>query len=196
LQHNHIVRAVAFPPQTRPQIVATGGMEKKLRVYDLNQSSSDASNADTSTAPCFEIGPGEHEGTIRSVVWTPDPNILVSASEDKKIRWWDMRARSAITSFTLDGTLGTCEMDAIGIKDGCSTLSVAAGKNVYFFDSDKPGELIKKVETKYDIASVAINGKAGKFVTGSPSDTWVRVWDFETGAETGKMICRTAKMAD
>jgi serine-threonine kinase receptor-associated protein len=182
------VRAVAFPPQIRPTIVATGGMEKKLRVYDLNQSTNGASNVENSTAPSFEIGPGEHEGTIRSVIWTPDPNVLVTGSEDKKIRWWDMRARSSITSFTVDGTLGTCEMDAIGIKDGSATLSVAAGKSVYFFDSDKPGELIKKVETKYDIASVSVNGKSGKFVTGSPSDTWVRVWDFETGTETGELI--------
>ena len=35
LSHNHIVRAVAFPNQPHPQILATGGMEKKLRIYDL-----------------------------------------------------------------------------------------------------------------------------------------------------------------
>jgi serine-threonine kinase receptor-associated protein len=77
-------------------------------------------------------------------------------------------------------------MDALGLREGAATLSVAAGKNVYFFESDRPAALVKKVETKYEVASVAINGRAGKFVTGSPGDTWVRVWDLETETETGK----------
>src|ERR1700760_4834846 len=98
LQHNHIVRAIAFPPQSRPQILATGGAEKKLRVFDLSLSSGSSSTAADPTAnapngasvapapaataaatssataaqaPSYEIGPGVHTGTIRSVVWTP-----------------------------------------------------------------------------------------------------------------------------
>jgi serine-threonine kinase receptor-associated protein len=97
-----------------------------------------------------------------------------------------MRARAPVGSFTLDGPLGSCEMDALGVKEGSATLSVAAGKNVYFFESDRPASLVKKVETRYEIASVAINGRLGKFVTGSPGDTWVRVWDLEEEKETGK----------
>ena len=38
LQHNHIVRAVAFPSgQDKPSALATGGMEKKLRIWDLTR---------------------------------------------------------------------------------------------------------------------------------------------------------------
>jgi serine-threonine kinase receptor-associated protein len=192
LQHNHIVRAIAFPPHKRPQILATGGMEKKLRVFDLSQSASGPENGTangattpSSSAPSFEIGAGVHGGTIRSVVWTPDPSVLITACEDKVLRWWDMRSRSSIGTFTLDGPLGSCEMDSLGLNEGEATLSVAAGKNVYFFESNRPATLVKKIETKYEIASVAINGRAGKFVTGSPGDTWVRVWDLETETETG-----------
>jgi serine-threonine kinase receptor-associated protein len=101
------------------------------------------------------------------------------------LRWWDMRARAPVGSFTLDGPLGSCEMDALGLREGSASLSVAAGKHVYFFESDRPAALVKKIETKYEIASVAINGRAGKFITGSPRDTWVRVWDLESEVETG-----------
>lgn len=191
LQHNHIVRAVAFPNQPRPQIVATGGMEKKLRIFDLSRSSSSSSPVQEAatpvTPPSYEIGAGVHTGTIKSIVWAADPNVLITAAEDKKIRWWDLRTQSTIGEYTVDGSVGTCELDNTS-ADG--VLSVAAGKSVYFFDSSSPGSLIKSMKTPYEIASVAFHGGQRKFVTGgsSQNDTWVRVWDFdqETELETNK----------
>ncbi|KAK1064447.1 hypothetical protein LTR33_012055, partial [Friedmanniomyces endolithicus] len=76
LQHNHIVRAVAFPPQARPQVLAAGGMEKKLRVFDLSRAVNGPSGVDGAGAttgvddalvPSYEIGAGEHQGAIKSI---------------------------------------------------------------------------------------------------------------------------------
>jgi serine-threonine kinase receptor-associated protein len=200
LQHSHIVRAIAFPPQPRPRILATGGAEKKLRIFDLSQATPllpaeeplpDGFVPNGATdAPSFEIGPGVHGGTIRSIVWTPDINIIVTAAEDKKLRWWDLRTRSTIGEYTLDGTVGSCEIDPIALDDSGSptgTLSVAAGKTVYFFHAERPATLIKSIQTPYEIASVSLNGAARKFVTGSANDTWVRVWDFDEENELGKL---------
>ncbi|KAF2003980.1 serine/threonine kinase receptor associated protein-like protein [Amniculicola lignicola CBS 123094] len=186
LQHNHIVRAVAFPNQPRPQILATGGMEKKLRIFDLSRGSSASSpiNDSSSAAPAmsYEIGAGVHTGTIKSIVWTADPNILVTASEDKKIRWWDLRTQSTVGEYTVEGVVGTCEMDNTS-ADGI--LNVASGHSVYFFNSTAPGTLIKSIKTPYEIASVALHSGQRKFVTGgsSQNDTWVRVWDFDEEKE-------------
>ncbi|OCK77224.1 serine/threonine kinase receptor associated protein-like protein [Lepidopterella palustris CBS 459.81] len=188
LQHNHIVRAVAFPNQPHPQILATGGMEKKLRIFDLSRSSASSSptnpydTSSSATPPSYEIGPGVHAGTIKSIVWGPDRNILITAAEDKKIRWWDLRTRSTIGEFAVEGMVGTCELDN---TSGDGVLSVAAGNSVYFFDSMQPAALIKSVKTPYEIASVALHGGQRKFVTGgsSQNDTWVRVWDFDEEKE-------------
>lgn len=185
LQHNHIVRAVAFPNQARPQILATGGMEKKLRIFDLSRG--DASSASPQETPSYEIGAGVHGGTIKSIVWGADPNTIITAAEDKKIRWWDLRQQNTIGEFTVDGVVGTCELDNTS-SDG--VLSVAAGRSVYFFNSPSPASLIKSIKTKYEIASVALHSGQRKFVTGgsNQNDTWVRVWDFdeETELETNK----------
>ncbi|KAF2197227.1 WD40 repeat-like protein [Delitschia confertaspora ATCC 74209] len=188
LQHEHIVRAIAFPNQPHPQILATGGLEKKLRIFDLSRSSSTSSPVDgtsSSTSPpatSFEIGPGVHTGAIKSIVWGSDRNILITASEDKKIRWWDLRTQRTIGEFGVEGVLGTCELDNTS-ADG--VLSVAAGKSVYFFDAARPGGLIKSVKTPYEVASVALHSGQRRFVTGgsSQSDTWVRVWDFDAEKE-------------
>ena len=65
---------------------------------------------------------------------------------------------------------------------------MAAGKNIYLFSGSSPGHLLKHIPTEREIASVAVNGQAGRFVIGSPSDTWVHVWDLESEREleTGK----------
>lgn len=196
LPHNHIVKAVAFPPQENPQILATGGAEKKLRIWDLSRAGStgeaNGSNgvggdADGSTsAPCWEVGAGAHQATINSIVWSPDSHVLITAADDKKLRWWDLRTQTPIGEYTLEGQVGTCEIDSLPLNgaSGHGTLSVAAGKSVYFFEPDKPGSLLKQVKTPYEVASVALNGTARKFVTGHRNDTWVRVWDYDTETET------------
>lgn len=204
LPHNHIVRAIAFPPQPRPQILATGGHEKKLRIFDLssigniangegtneNASPTNATADATPTAPVpsYEIGAGVHQGTIKSIIWSPDSHVIITAADDKKLRWWDLRSQTLVGEYALDGLIGSCELDPIPLSESSShgTLSVAAGKNIYFFEIDKPASLLKHIKTPYEIASVALNGKERKFVTGQSGDTWVRVWDYDTEQELGK----------
>ncbi|EEH21630.2 hypothetical protein PABG_03846 [Paracoccidioides brasiliensis Pb03] len=203
LQHGHIVRAVAFPIQANPQILATGGMEKKLRIFDLSQSGSSSSSppispphgsngvdgvnsrsAATTPTTSFEIGPGIHGGTIKSIIWNQDYNIITTACEDRKIRWWDLRSRLPFVEHTVDGTIGSCELNALATESaGPGILSVAAGKSVYFFNGAQPGCLLKKVDFDYEVASVAVNNKSGRFVTGSMGDTWARVYDLESDEE-------------
>jgi serine-threonine kinase receptor-associated protein len=201
LPHNHIVKAVAFPPQENPQILATGGAEKKLRIWDLSRADSGDANgtngkvetsADSSgstSAPCWEVGAGVHQATINSIVWSPDSHVVITAADDKMLRWWDLRTQTPIGEYALEGQVGTCEIDSLPLSGaaGHGTLSVAAGKSVYFFEPDKPGSLLKQVKTPYEVASVTLNGSARKFVTGHRNDTWVRVWDFDTETETGKL---------
>ena len=194
LQHAHIVRAIAFPTRAQPQVLATGGFEKKLMIYDLSQSAGSPhsgssspnsptfrtnGNAINSTAPGFEIGPSVHKSTIKSIIWGKNANILVTACEDKQIRWFDIRTRSPISSYTVDGAIGSCELNP-----SMSTLSVAAGKNVYFFSGDTPGQLLKSVTFPKEVASVAVHERERKFVTGGNQDTWVKVWDLDSNETT------------
>lgn len=190
LQHSHIVRAVAFPLQPRPQVLATGGFERKLRIFDLSRSSTSAHNSasssptspernNTNPASSHEIGPGIHTGAIKSIVWSHDFNVVVTAADDNRIRWWDLRTRTPASTFEVEGTLGSCELNSFSTP----SLSVAAGKTAYFFSTTLPGQLLKKVETPYQIASVALHADGQKFVTGGNKDTWVRVYDVEEGKE-------------
>lgn len=208
LQHAHIVRAVAFPAQPRPAVLATGGAEKKLRIFDLSRSSPTSPtsppngvtngvngvNGTPAPPPSYEVGPGVHGGTIKSIVWGNDPNILVTAADDGKIRWWDLRTRAVISEFAVDGVVGSCELNSLAHDSSNAVLSVAAGKSVYFFDGLASRRLLKTVQTTQDVLSVALHAERKRFVTGETSDTWVRVYDYDDGKELG--MCAAAAAAD
>jgi serine-threonine kinase receptor-associated protein len=180
-------------PGDKPSLVATGGFEKQLRIFDLGKTSSgDPLSPESATAPpkpaapSYEIGAGVHQAAIKSIIWGPDRNVLISAADDKVVRWWDIRTHSQpIKTFTLEGPLGSCEMNTLTnpIGSSRSTISVAAGKSAYFFSSTKPADLEAVHKTQHEIASVAVNTMDEKFVTGGSGDTWVRVYDFQTGKE-------------
>ena len=89
-----------------------------------------------------------------------------------------------LLEFPTEAPVTSCEASAI--DDGNGVLSVAAGKNVYFFDGVNTGRLTKKVKLPYTVASVAYHSEARKFVTGSNDDTWVRVYDYDEDTELGK----------
>ena len=191
LRHDHIVRAVDFEPGTETKFVATGGMEKKLRIWDLSHASSETNGASAESESSlgvtnvsnWELGAGTHEGTIKSIIWGPDPNTLITAGDDKTVRWWDIRQRSQIAKHTLDGAFGSCELNRSSGSEHNTVLSVGAGKTVYAFSSTVPGQLITSQSIKRDIASVAINMAEGKFVVGGNTDTWVHVYSLENGEE-------------
>ncbi|KAH8433093.1 WD40 repeat domain-containing protein [Aspergillus melleus] len=195
LQHSHICRAVAFPLQPSPQVLATGGFEKKLRIFDLSRGSNASSptyasapggseNGNAPPATSYEIGPGVHTGTIKSIVWNQDYNILTTAAEDRKIRWWDLRSRHPIYEHAVDGPIGSCELNTLAVRpNDPGILTVAAGKSVYLFDGAAPGRLLKQSTFRYEVASAAVNNDSAKLVTGSADDTWARVYDLRTDEE-------------
>lgn len=161
--HNHIVRTVTFAPT--PTHIATGGPEKKLRVYDLTHSNTP-----------IEIGPNTHTGTIKALVWS-DPNTIVSGSDDKQLRWWDIRSRQLTSQFDMGESITSCEL-----SPERSLIGATAGKLAFFFDT-RTRQTIKSIKTEYELSCVALHHATRRFITGGSSDTWVRVYDYDAEAE-------------
>ncbi len=198
LGHRHIVRSVAFPLQVNPGCVATGGREKKLRIFDLTKGSSTPSptspyataGGEGTENPIegHELAPDTHSDTIKSVLWNADYNIITTA-DDRNLRWFDLRSQKPIFTFNTKDEIMSCELNTLHtMGNGDSgVVSVAAGKSCYFFNGGRPGELLKKMDFDQDIASVAINPRTRKVVTGGKNETWAHVWDFETEEELGRL---------
>jgi serine-threonine kinase receptor-associated protein len=181
-------------------------MEKKLRIFDLskvlpaatsNGITSGVSEVVPPTIPAeqgFEIGAGVHKGPIKAIVWTRDPNILVTAADDKVIRWWDLRSQAVVKEEVVQGEIGSCEFTNVrggsqsDIGGGLPVLTIAAGKMVYFYGGADAMTLIKKVSLPYEVASVALHPGQRKFITGGIKDTWAKVYDYDSEQELGTQI--------
>lgn len=134
-------------------------MEKKLRIWDLtraSQSPSQQVNGSTSNGATtaasneedcsYEVGAGVHTNTIKSILWSAlDSNIIITAADDRHVRWWDLRTSSPIGTFTTSGPIGSCELSTSTTSSAGTAatpnasnegiLSIAAGKSVHFFSS-------------------------------------------------------------
>lgn len=195
LQHEHIVRAVAFPPNSS-NLLLTGGMEKKLRLFDLDSVRNNFSSTNDGVSAAsqgFEIGPGVHKGTIKSIVWTHDPNILVTVADDKMIRWWDLQTREVVQEQLVQGEIGSCEFSNVksepnDIGGGYPVLTIAAGRSVYFYGGLNARTHLKTITLNFDVASAALHPSQRKIVVGGMKDTWAKVYDYDSEKELGKLL--------
>jgi len=175
LAHNHIVRSVDISPSGSH--IVTGGQEKKLRLYDVERPETEPfvfvtneSEASGSTLA--------HDGTIKSVVWDDERSQVVSAGEDKIVRWWDLRTLKCVHAMSL--------LDPITSMDrshDAALLSLTTGKQVIFLDSSSRQPVIAHT-LDYTPSSASLHPMLGdRFVTGSTQDGWVRVHEAEGGIE-------------
>ncbi|KAI9117286.1 hypothetical protein K1719_011452 [Acacia pycnantha] len=163
-EHKHIVRACAFSEDTL--LLLTGGLEKILRIYDLNRPD----------APPREIE--KSPGSIRTVTWLHnDQTILSSCTDMGGVRLWDIRSGQIVHTLDTKSSVTSTEVS----RDGRYILT-ADGSTVKFWDANIYN-LVKSYDMPCTVESASLEPKYGnKFVAGG-EDMWVRVFDFHTGDE-------------
>lgn len=118
LPHDHIVRTVDI--SSSQNLIATGGQEKRLRLFDLQNG-------------CKSRDIGRHEGAIKSVVWdrndTSD-NTIITSGDDKRLIWWDVRSPSPLAEYMADDMITSMEQSL-----DHRVITVTGGKTVLIFDA-------------------------------------------------------------
>lgn len=188
-------------------MIATGGFEKKLRLFDLQENqpatSLDENGAEQTVTPitiptsqAFEIGEGSHTQPIKFIAWAIDPNVIITASGDT-LRWFDLPSRQCFQTEKLDGEIKSCELVSLApshsspsdIGGGLPVLAVAANKTVCFWGGQKADKELKRMNLSHGISSVGLDLKGKKFVVGEEPGTWARVYRWEDGVEIGEYLC-------
>ncbi|KAJ0406623.1 hypothetical protein ATCC90586_006123 [Pythium insidiosum] len=182
LEHKHIVKAVAFTPDgTR---LLTAGHEKLLRVFDLQtvKEQLEMYRADGRTGivvmPPPAVAQMATKEQIRKVVVLSD-RLAVTGEVDGTITVWNLDSSEKVTEFKVDAGV----MDIEASRNG-SVLTVAAGKKVYFFDAAANFAPMRSFEMPISFAEeggASLHPRDDKFIAGG-SDTWVRVFNFASGA--------------
>jgi serine-threonine kinase receptor-associated protein len=187
-------------------MIATGGFEKKLRIFDLQEekptTTPGVNGAEPTVTPvtidtskAFEIGEGTHTQPIKFIVWAIDPNVLITASGDT-LRWFDLPSRSCIHTEKLEAEIKSCELVSLApshsspndIGGGLPVLAVAAGKTVYFWGGPRAENELKRITLTHSIASVGLDLRGKKFVVGEEPGTWARVYQWDDATEIGLFL--------
>ena len=117
--HSHIVKTVDFSPDSKR--LATGGHEGLLRIYTLPDNDPQVIPQDTAK-----------KVMITKCNWWKD-NVVLAAGNDGAIRFWDLESpQKPVATLKVDAEVRDME-----ISQDQSTLTVAAGKRVYFFGLNK-----------------------------------------------------------
>ncbi|KAG6430003.1 hypothetical protein SASPL_108062 [Salvia splendens] len=181
-EHKHIARACSFSEDSH--LLLTGGMEKVLRIFDLNRPD----------APPREIE--KSPGSVRTISWLhSDQTILGSCTDMGGVRYcptllylickaladrlWDVRTGTIVRTLDTKASVTSAEVS----QDG-RYITTADGTSVKFWDANHFG-LVKSYEMPCIIESASMEPKYGnKFIAGG-EDMWVHMFDFHTGVEIG-----------
>ncbi|XP_075490718.1 uncharacterized protein LOC142529162 [Primulina tabacum] len=165
-EHKHIVRACAFSEDTCHLL--TGGMEKTLRIFDLNRP--DGLPREIEKSP----------GSVRTLSWLhSDQTILGSCTDVGGVRLWDVRTGAIVRTLETKSSVTSAEVS----QDG-RYITTADGSTVRFWDANHFG-LVKSYNMPCIVESASLEPKYGnKFIVGG-EDMWIHVFDFHTGAEVG-----------
>ena len=162
-QHSHIVRTCQFSGDQKR--LATGGKEKKVRIFDLTQPDAEPR--------VFEGSPSG----VRALAWHADDASLLSSMSDHGGFWvWDVRTGEVVQKFETDKPVTSME-----IAEDDATVVTADGCNVRFWDM-RTRKMIKVHSEPFLVESASYCKEKGYFAAGG-EDMWVRLFDFETCKE-------------
>jgi serine-threonine kinase receptor-associated protein len=152
-------------------LLLTGGLEKILRVYDMNRP--DAAPREIDKSP----------GSVRTVAWLhSDQSILSCCTDMGGVRLWDVRSGKIAQTLETKATVTSAEVS----QDGRYIIT-ADGSSVKFWDANYFG-LVKSYNMPCNVESASLEPKYGnKFIAGG-EDMWVHVFDFFTGEEISKYL--------
>ena len=200
------VPAIAFSPNN--QLLASGGRDKTIRLWDPNTGQHKAtfighqdavysvafspngktlaSCGEDETIRMWDVATGElrftfagHAGGVSEVIYSPDGDLLGSYGWDEMIHMWDAHTGKYLRS--LDGQTGNINTIAFSLNGEMLASGCAEGA-IKFWDINT-GQTLTTLQTASDyrgVSSVSFTPDGRTFVSTNYEDDVIQFWDVAT----------------
>ncbi|XP_067142308.1 serine-threonine kinase receptor-associated protein [Centruroides vittatus] len=160
--HQHIVKSVDFNNEGNKLL--TGSNEKLIRIFDLNKLDAD---------PVIFKG---HSSVIRQCLFLKDDKRIVSASDDKTVRFWNRSDKEEIKKLEFSAAPSSLELSTDG-----KILVITHGHTVSFWDTESY-EKLKTFDIPTQVNSASLHPDKSVFVCGG-EDFKMYKYNYRTGEE-------------
>ncbi|KAG0645034.1 DNA excision repair ckn1 [Hyphodiscus hymeniophilus] len=176
--HHGALLSLAWSPMVE-YILASGGIDGTVRLWDIRKSSSSLGVLDVEDSigirSTDEIRAGgwgrqsakAHHGAVNGITWTDDGAYIISAGHDERMRVWDA-ATGANTLASFGPTLKNSHLSNLPLVT-CPTSSTPPGKAVLFYPNEKEllmfelheGRILKRLKVPGPIMA-AVRSRTGE----------------------------------
>lgn len=118
-----------------------------------------------------------HTGQVSNLSTTPDFRMVITGSDDKTLRLWDLETGECLK--TLSGHFD--HVLAVSISpDGSRAISGSRDGTIYFWNLENGSRIYEPKMHSGSVYSVSI-GVDGRLAASGSYDKTIRIWDFEQG---------------
>ena len=172
--HKHVVKSVDFAHDSSRLV--TGCNDKQLRLFDLTNYSSE---------PIVSFA--GHTSNIKKCLLSDESKYVLSISDDKTLRQWDVASASEIRCLKFSSTPNSVEIS----RDG-ELLILAQGNLVELYDTKHLNKLHSFV-IPTAVSAASIHPNKSVFVCGGDNFTLYK-YSIATGTELGSICTMPPRM--
>lgn len=175
--HTNWVRSVAFSPNGK--MLASSGADHTIRVWNVSRVGNQEDGAVGKWGeenPRSKILTG-HSGWVRSIAFSPDGEVLASASSDRTIKLWDYETGDCLRTYT--GHQSSVYSIAFG-SEGDLIVSGSGDRTVKLWDCYSSTCIKTLYGQTNEVCSVAVSSDNQTIACVSLDQT-MRLWNYHHG---------------
>lgn len=143
----------------------------------------------TLSKPQLVLDADGHSDVIRRVLFSPGGKSVITVSNDKTVRLWDVGTGETTKIIRLptgpgdEGSLNAAAVSPDGRALAVSGIPPGRGKNgiIIYVVSLQTGMLLKTLKGHENVVTSLAYNKAGTFLASSSADKNINLWDMRTG---------------